>query len=71
MVQILSKCLLELKRKIVKSKKSSQNKLHKLRLLNQREIQKSQGFFDGRFVERKEDSLKKYKRNPKHKNKEN
>jgi hypothetical protein len=53
----------------VKSKKSSQTKLHKLRLANQREKQKSEGFFDGRFIERTEESAKKYKRNPKHKNK--
>ena len=50
----------------MKSKKINKNTLHKLRLSAQREIQKAEGFFDGRFVERKEESAKKYKRNLKH-----
>jgi hypothetical protein len=34
-----------------------------------REEQKRQGFFDGRFVSRTEESKKKYSRKEKHKNK--
>jgi hypothetical protein len=41
---------------------------HKIRLTASRESQKSQGFFDGRFVARAEESKKSYKRKPKHPN---
>ncbi len=54
----------------MKTKKQNKKNLHKLRLAAQREKQKADGFFDGRFVERKQESAKKYKRLPKHKNKE-
>ena len=40
--------------------------MQKIRLAASRESQKSQGFFDGRFVERSEESKKSYKRKPKH-----
>ena len=50
----------------MKSKKDTE-KVHKLIVGKQREEQKSQGFFDGRFVERTEESKKNYKRNVKHK----
>jgi hypothetical protein len=50
----------------MKSKKDSE-KVHKLIVGKQREEQKSQGFFDGRFVERTEESKKNYKRIIKHK----
>lgn len=42
--------------------------MHKIRLAASRESQKSQGFFDGRFVARSEESKKNYKRKPKHPN---
>jgi primosomal protein N' len=45
------------------------NKLHKIRLGIQRVSQKSQGFFDGRFVSRSERDKTKYSRKLKHKNK--
>ena len=44
--------------------------LHKIKLAASRESQKSQGFFDGRFVARSEESKKNYKRKPKHPNKD-
>ena len=50
----------------MKSKKKK-NPLHQLIVGNQRENQVAQGFFDGRFVERSEESKKVYKRNTKHK----
>ena len=50
----------------MKSKKDTE-KVHKLIVGKQREEQKSQGFFDGRFVERTEESKKNYKRIIKHK----
>jgi hypothetical protein len=53
----------------VKSKNLSKNKLHKMRLAAQREKQKTDGFFDGRFIQRTEESAKKYKRKQKHKHK--
>lgn len=40
--------------------------VHKIRLGASRESQKSQGFFDGRFVQRAEESKKSYKRKSKH-----
>jgi hypothetical protein len=40
--------------------------MQKLRLAASRVSQKEQGFFDGRFVTRTEESKKKYKRKPKH-----
>ena len=49
----------------MKSKKKK-NQLHQLIVGNQRENQVAQGFFDGRFVERSEESKKVYKRKPKH-----
>jgi hypothetical protein len=42
--------------------------MQKIRLAASRESQKSQGFFDGRFVARVEESKKSYKRKPKHPN---
>ena len=39
---------------------------HKIRLAASRESQKSQGYFDGRFVQRAEESKRTYKRKPKH-----
>jgi hypothetical protein len=39
---------------------------HKIRLAASRESQKNQGFFDGRFVQRAEESKKTYKRKLKH-----
>ena len=50
----------------MKSKKDTE-KVHKLIVGKQREEQKSQGFFDGRFLERSEESKKVYKRKAKHK----
>ena len=43
--------------------------LRKARIGSIREDQKAQGFFDGRFVSRTEESKKKYTRKEKHKNK--
>lgn len=40
--------------------------LHKIKLAASRESQRLQGFFDGRFVARTEESKKIYKRKPKH-----
>lgn len=40
--------------------------LHKMTVGKQREQQVEQGFFDGRFVQRAEESKKKYKRKDKH-----
>ena len=48
----------------------SKNKVHQLRMGVVRENKKSQGFFDGRFVSRVQDSKKKYNRKRKHKNKQ-
>jgi hypothetical protein len=48
-------------------KDKDKEKVHKLIVGKQREKQISQGFFDGRFVERTEESKKNYKRNLKHK----
>ena len=53
----------------MKSKKDTE-KVHKLIVGKQREEQKSQGFFDGRFVERTEESKKIYNRKSKHKDKD-
>ena len=44
--------------------------LHKIRLAASRESQKRQGFFDGRFVARTEESKKNYNRKPKHPNRD-
>jgi hypothetical protein len=44
------------------------NVVHQIRLGASRESQKQQGFFDGRFVARVQDSKKTYTRNKKHKN---
>jgi hypothetical protein len=46
------------------------NKLHKMIVGKQREKQVEQGFFDGRFVQRAEESKKTYKRKEKHPKKE-
>lgn len=51
----------------MKPKKKS-NQVHQLIVGKQREKQVAQGFFDGRLVERSEESKKVYKRNLKHKN---
>ena len=47
--------------------KKKKDPLHNLIVGKQRQEQVSQGFFDGRFVERSEESKKVYKRNVKHK----
>ena len=47
--------------------KKKPNQVHQLIVGKQRENQVAQGFFDGRFVERTEESKKNYKRNVKHK----
>ena len=44
------------------------NVVHQIRLAASRESQKKQGFFDGRFVARVQDSKKTYTRKQKHKN---
>jgi len=49
-------------------KNNDSKKLHQLRLGQQREAQKSQGYFDGRFVQRSEPSGKSYARHKKHRN---
>ena len=46
--------------------KSDKDKLHKMTVGKQREKQVEQGFFDGRFVQRAEESKKVYKRREKH-----
>jgi len=48
----------------------SKNKLHQLRMGVVREYRKAQGFFDGRYVSRVQDSKKKYNRKRKHKNRQ-
>ena len=44
------------------------NIVHQIRLGASRESQKQQGFFDGRFVARVQESKKTYTRKQKHKN---
>jgi hypothetical protein len=51
-------------------KDKDKEKVHKLIVGKQREKQISQGFFDGRFVERTEESKKIYQRKSKHKGEE-
>jgi len=51
---------------IMKKKLSSKVALHRLSLGADRAVQKEQGFFDGRFVQRVEPSAKKYSRKQKH-----
>jgi len=46
--------------------KPKKDKLHKMTVGKQREQQVEQGFFDGRFVQRAEESKKVYKRKEKH-----
>ena len=46
--------------------KSNKDKLHKMTVGKQREKQVEQGFFDGRFVQRSEESKKVYRRKDKH-----
>ena len=46
--------------------KSDKDKLHKMTVGKQREKQVEQGFFDGRFVQRAEESKKVFKRKEKH-----
>jgi hypothetical protein len=46
--------------------KSDKDKLHKMTVGKQREKQVEQGFFDGRFVQRSEESKKVFKRKEKH-----
>jgi hypothetical protein len=50
--------------------KPQKDKLHKMTVGKQREKQVEQGFFDGRFVQRAEESKKVYKRKDKHPKKE-
>ena len=45
---------------------SDKDKLHKMTVGKQREKQVEQGFFDGRFVQRAEESKKVFKRKEKH-----
>jgi len=51
--------------------KNNKSKLHQLTIGKQREAQKEQGFFDGRFVQRSEPSTKLYRRHKKHRNQSN
>jgi len=46
--------------------KPDKEKLHKMTVGKQRRKQVEQGFFDGRFVQRVEESKKVYKRKEKH-----
>jgi hypothetical protein len=46
--------------------KPEKDKLHKMTVGKQREKQVEQGFFDGRFVQRAEESKKVFKRKEKH-----
>ncbi len=46
--------------------KPHKEKLHKMTLGKQREKQVEQGFFDGRFVQKAQESKKVYKRQVKH-----
>jgi hypothetical protein len=48
-------------------KTKEKNIVHKMILGSQRNVQKEQGFFDGRFVTRSMDSKKYYTRKEKHK----
>ena len=51
--------------------KKNKKDIRALAKKNVRENQKESGFFDGRFVERSEESKKKYKRGNKHKGNKN
>lgn len=53
----------------MKKKLSSKTALHQLKLGADRKVQKEQGYFDGRFVQRSEPSAKLYSRKMKHSNK--
>jgi hypothetical protein len=55
----------------MKKKLSSKAALHRLKLGADRDAQKEQGYFDGRFVQRAEPSEKLYTRKQKHKPKKN
>jgi hypothetical protein len=46
--------------------KPHKEKLHKMTVGKQREKQAEQGFFDGRFVQKAQESKKIYKRKEKH-----
>lgn len=46
--------------------KPKKDNLHKMTVGQQREKQVEQGFFDGRYVQRAEESKKTYKRKEKH-----
>ena len=50
----------------MKKKLSSKAALHRLKLGADRDVQKEQGYFDGRFVQRAEPSEKLYTRKQKH-----
>ena len=50
----------------MKKKLSSKAALHRLKLGADRNVQKEQGYFDGRFVQRAEPSAKLYTRKQKH-----
>jgi len=52
----------------IEMKSTKKRTVHKGILGVQREVMKSQGFFDGRFVSRKMKSKKEYTRKTKHKN---
>ena len=52
----------------MKKKLSSKAALHQLKLGEDRNVQKEQGYFDGRFVQRAEPSSKLYTRKLKHTN---
>ena len=53
----------------MKKKLSSKAALHRLKRGADRNVQKVQGYFDGRFVQRAEPSAKLYSRKQKHNNK--
>jgi hypothetical protein len=53
----------------MKKKSSSKAALHRLKLGADRNVQKKQGYFDGRFVQRAEPTAKLYSRKQKHNNK--
>lgn len=51
----------------MKTQNRKNSPAHNLRLAQQREAQKAQGYFDGRFVARSENSERVYSRKQKHK----
>ena len=51
----------------MKTQNRKNSPAHNLRLAQQREAQKAQGYFDGRFVSRSENSARIYSSKQKHK----